>query len=236
MRPFRHAFAAAVIVLALPAAAAAEQPARQLTMTGLGEVRDVPDMATISTGVVTEAETAARALAANTRAMAEAVASLKALGIEARDLQTSNFTVSPRYFHDPKSNRPPRITGYTVSNMLTVVVRDLDRLGAILDRVVRDGANQIGGPTFGFAETARLVDVARARAAADATRKARLYAEALGVELGPILSISEDGGFVPRPEPMRARMAMDSAAGAPPPIEGGELTLSARVNVVWEIR
>lgn len=221
--------------LVLPAMALAEEaPPRTLTMTGMGEVRGAPGRATISTGVVSEARTAAKALAANTRAMSAAIARLKALGIAARDLQTSNFSVFPRYYSEPKSQRPARIVGYTVSNQLTVVIRDLGELGRVLDEVVAQGANQISGPTFGFNDPEKLRDIARTRAAADASRKAKLYAGALGVTLGPILSVSESGNFSPRPPAMAARMEM--APSRPVPIEAGELGLNVRVNIVWEIQ
>ncbi|VAW10387.1 hypothetical protein MNBD_ALPHA09-2257 [hydrothermal vent metagenome] len=221
--------------LVFPVAAMAEEtPRRTLTITGVGEVRGAPGRATISTGVVSEARTAAKALAANTKAMTAAIARIKALGIADRDLQTSSFSVFPRYYSEPKSRKPARIVGYTVSNQLTVIIRDLSELGRVLDAVVSQGANQISGPTFGFDDPEKLRDIARARAAADASRKAKLYAEALGVTLGPIVSISEAGNFSPRPTPMAARMEMDRSR--PVPIEAGELGLNARVNVVWEIQ
>lgn len=236
---FTSTLLAALALMALPALAAPaladDEKRRTMSMTGIGEASDVPDMATISTGVVSEARTAAEALAANTRAMQAAVAGLKQLGIADRDLQTSNFSVSPTYHHDPKRNVPPKIVGYAVSNQLTVVVRDLESLGPVLDKVVRDGANQISGPNFGFTKPRELMDIARARAAADAERKAGLYAKALGLELGPIVSISEET-HSPRPQPIHARMAAMESAGGPPPIESGELTLNIRVNVVWEVR
>jgi len=213
---------------------AQEKPARTLTMTGMGEVRGAPGKATITTGVVSEDRTAAAALVANTKAMSAALSRLKALGLADRDLQTSNFTIVPRYFSAPKSRRPPSIVGYTVSNQLTVVVRELDELGRVLDAVVREGANQISGPVFGFDNPEKLRDIARARAAADALRKANLYASALGVTLGPIVSITEAGVISPRPIAMAARMA--SPASRDVPIEAGELGLNARVNIVWEIK
>lgn len=223
----------ALVVLAPATAPAADQPRRTLTMTGTGQVQDAPDQATISAGVQTEARTAAAALEANTRAMSQAVASLKEAGIADRDLQTSRFQVSPVYSNNnnPQRNEPPRIVGYQVSNQLTVRVRDLARLGEILDQVVNQGANTINGPNFGFADPTERTDTARRRAVEDATRKARLYAEALGVSLGQIVSVDEQGGGFPRPE----AMAMRVSRGADVPIEAGELTLTVNVNIVWEL-
>lgn len=224
----------AISAPAVTAAMADEPPRRTITMTGVGDVRGAPGNATISTGVVTEDRTAAAALAANTKAMATALARLKDLGIASRDLQTSNFSIQPRYFHNPKSQQPPRIVGYTVSNQLTVVIRDLSNLGRVLDEVVRNGANQISGPSFGFENPEKLRDIARARAAADAWRKAKLYAGALQIELGPVVSVTESAGFSPQPMMRSARMAMAEAADVP--VEAGEVGLTAKVNIVWEIR
>ena len=222
--------------LILPAASAlAEDTNRRiLSMTGTGEVRRAPENATISSGVVSHGRNAAEALAVNTETMAAMIARLKSAGIEARDLQTSNFSVSPRYSRQNKSNQPPRIVGYAVSNQLTVMVRNLDDLGRVLDEVVSLGANQVNGPNFGFNDPEKLQDIARTRAAADASRKARLYAEALGLTLGDIVSVSESGGYSPQPMAMQVNMRM--AAEVSVPIETGEIGLNAQVNIIWSLK
>jgi hypothetical protein len=234
--PISHLLAGALLVLPLvalaPAPAAAEEDqTRRLTMTGTGQVSARPDIAHLTLGVGSAARTARAALDANNAAMGRVVAALTGAGIADKDLQTSGFQVLPRYFQDAKADEPPRVVGYEVSNSLHIAVRDLDRLGPVLDLAVTEGSNRIDGLAFGFAEPEALMDRARAGAVADARRKAAIYAEGLGVTLGKVLSVDEYGGGG-GPVPMMARAAAMAAAV---PIAAGETTLSVQVNVVWEI-
>ena len=115
--------------------------------------------------------------------------------------------------------------------MVSATIRDLDGIGAVLDHVITAGGNQINGLRFGLTEREAAMDEARRLAVADARRKAELYAEAAGITLGPILSISEAGGRVtPQNEMMVAR-----ASGGQVPVKGGELSVTATVSIVWEI-
>lgn len=231
------AFAVGLLMAVAPAPAAADEdrPAT-MALTGTGEIRARPDMAVISSGVVTEAKTAREALDANNAAMAEVVAAMKMAGVAEKDLQTSGFSVEPQYVQPPQQNdgrrEPPRIVGYKVSNRLSVTVRDLDKLGSLLDLSVKLGANQVSGVTFGIADEAPLRNEARKLAMADALRKAAIYAEAADVDLERILSISESGGPRP-PRPLARTMRMEAAEAVP--VEAGELTLAIEVNVTWEI-
>jgi len=120
-----------------------------------------------------------------------------------------------------------------VTNAVSVKVRDLDKLGGVLDKVVTVGANRIDGIDFIVSDAGKRLDEARALAVKDATRKAGLYADAAGVKLSRILSISESGGYVPV---RKANVAMMRADAAPPvPVEAGEQSLSVDVNMAWEI-
>lgn len=206
-------------------------------MLGTGEVRFAPDMATITLGTVSQAKTARDALAANTKAMTEAVNTLKSAGIEPKDLQTSNFSVSPQYttYSSGSVSRPPVITGYQVNNTLTVRVRDLTKLGDILDKAVSVGANSVHGPVFGITDMEKARENARKAAVENALGKAKLYAAGLGVSLGRVLRVEEQGMAVPRPAPMMMRAAVAEAASAPAPIEAGESSLTSNVSVTWEI-
>ena len=164
--------------------------------------------------------------------MANVVAELKAQGIEPKDIQTTNFSVRPR-FQQSKDGKPPKIIGYRVVNSVTITLRDLKQLGAILDKVVTLGSNQIGGITFSVDDPAKLEDQARNRAMQDGIRKAKLYAGAAGAALGKVVTIQE--GFVAGPpRPVMARAALEAKA-ADVPIEPGEQTLRAQVNVTWEL-
>ena len=205
---------------------------RTITINGSGRVTAEPDIATIQTGVVSEAPTAAEALARNTTDMRKVVDTLKAAGIDPKDLQTSNFNVSPHYAQS-KDGNAPRITGYQVSNQLIVSVRKLASLGDILDKVVTGGANQVGAIHFEVSKADSLKDEARKLAIANARRRAELYATAAGVQLGDVLTISEDGAsFEPQP---RVRGAMMASAG-PAPIEAGSQALDVTVRVTWGVR
>lgn len=228
--------AAAILLSAAQIAAADDDRKPAITMSGLGEVAAPPDTALVSTGVVTEAKTAREALDANNAAMEKVIAELKNAGIEARDLRTSNFSVQPQYYHPPRdrngASEPQRIVGYRVSNSLQVRVRNLARLGAILDVTVSQGANQLGGIAFSIDDPEALLAQARKKAMEDAIARARTYAEAAGVVLGRVMSISESSG--PRPLPMVARMRAEDAAAVP--VEAGEHTVTAEVQVTWELR
>lgn len=229
--------AAAIVLLAVagttPARADDDSPRRSVTVTGQGEVKARPDMATISAGVVSEAATAREALDANTAAMGKMIAALKGDGFEAKDIRTSSFSVSPVYTQPKERNERPRIDGYRVTNSLTVTVRDLGRLGATLDRVVSLGANQGGNIHFAFADPGALETQARKAAMADAKTRAELYATAAGARLGKVMTITETGHAPPRPYAARALAA--EAAAAPVPVEPGEQAVSASVSVTWEL-
>ena len=209
-----------------------------ITIEGHGEVMAAPDMAQINSGVTTQGATAREALDANTAAMADLIAELKAAGIEARDIQTSGFSVNPNYVYTDERDAngyslPPKINGYQVANTVTVTVRNLDSLGAILDKSVTVGANTVNGVTFAVADPSELYDEARKAAFEDARTKAELYAAAAGATLEEIQSISETQGFNnPQPYPMYARA---EAADSSVPVEAGEMAFAINVNVQWEM-
>ncbi|MBT9244380.1 SIMPL domain-containing protein [Gemmobacter fulvus] len=212
--------------------AVAADPAPQITVTGEGQVNGAPDLATISLGVTTEGATAAEAMAANSAELARVMGNLTMAGIAAKDVQTTGLSINPNWQNDSSGATAPRIAGYIASNMLTVRVRALEGLGSVLDAAVKDGANTLNGVEFGLADPAPAMDEARKRAVADARGRATLLAEAAGVTLGKIVSISESGGYQP-PMPMM-RMAADAAGGAVP-VAAGEVSVSANVTIVWAL-
>ena len=239
MRHFAPIAIVATLFLATPALAQNFPGTGAISMTGTGEVSGKPDMAIISSGVVTQGKTARDALNANTQAMNRIFEVLQSADIEMRDIQTSSFSVTPQYVYSDRRDengyqRPPQISGYQVANTLTVQVRDLDNLGTLLDSVVSVGSNQINSISVAVSDTAPLLDDARRAAMADAIAKAQLYTEAAGVNLGKILSISETGAFFAPPPNMElmARMEMSSS---PVPVAAGELSFSKQITVVWEL-
>ncbi|MGD0192577.1 MAG: SIMPL domain-containing protein [Rhizomicrobium sp.] len=217
---------------ATAASAAAPAQPRTLTVTGQGETSAVPDEARLSTGVVTQGHTAADALAANSRVMNQVFATLKQAGIPEKSIQTSEFSVSPQYLNDGNGNRTEQITGYQVSNSVTVIVDDLSRLGPTLDALVSSGSNSLGGVEFTIRDPRPLMTGAREAAMKDAIAKADIYAHAGGFQVGKILSVNEAGSAMPRP----MFSVMSKAASAPPPIAAGQQTLSASVSVTFQIQ
>ncbi len=229
------AFALVLMGLAQSVAAQSSLTAGTLALSGQGEVRAAPDQATITLGVVTQADSAAEALSENTARLTQVFAVLDGAGIAEKDRQTSGFSINPIWERQRSgSDEPPRIVGHTVTNTVTVLVRDLDSLGGVLDAVVREGGNRFQGLSFGVSDPAPHLAAARRAAVADARAKADLYADALSVELGPILSVSESGGM--RPVMMRAEAAMAMSADAMPvPIAEGEVSFSANVSITWAL-
>ena len=221
-------------LLALANTANASDMGATVSVTGEGVVTAVPDMAMVSTGVTTEAATPEAALDANTAAMNGLMKVLDDLDIAAKNRQTSNFNISPQYRRERNDTGSPKIDGYRVSNQLTIRVRDLDELGALLDALVKAGSNQLGNIRFDFSERGKLVDKARQLAVADARKRAELYVDAADVDLGDVLSISESGIAVPRP-PMMMRSAMMAESAADVPIAVGESEIRATVHMVFEL-
>lgn len=225
--------------LAMPALAQDAHKPATITVEGQGEVFATPDTAIVTSGVTTDGATAREALDANTKAMADLVAALKEAGIESKDIQTSNFSVNPQYIYSDQRNEngytlPPKISGYQVYNGVSVRVRALADLGTILDKMVTVGANTIGGVSFSVAETRPLLDEARKAAFADAKAKAAIYGGVAEVELGRIASIQESTGYgQPQPYMMKAEIQMD--AGAPVPVEAGQISYTVNVTVQWEL-
>jgi uncharacterized protein YggE len=218
--------------------AAADDVSPRIRVTGEGSANVAPDMAILELAVLREAQTARAALDANSAAMGEVLSSMGDLGVADRDLQTSNFSIQPKYTHPPvKSSgerRAPEIVGYKVRNSLTVRVRDISKVGEILDKSVSLGVNQGGNIRFTNDDPSAAITRARAEAVESAMAKANTLADAAGVDVGDILEISEQS-YSPRPQPMaRAEMMMASASDSVP-IATGENVYKVVVSVTFLI-
>lgn len=225
---------AVAIIMTGPSMAQDLKPSdRTMQISASGRAVAEPDMATISTGVLSEAETAKDALAANTTTMNKVMEALHAAGLEPRDIQTSDFSVQPKYQYY-QDNTPPKMIGYTVANQVFIRVRDLKKLGAVLDRVVEMGSNQVSGIQFELSTAATMRNDARKQAIANAIDIARLYAEAAGVSLGPILRIEEAPQYSGPVANYRA--AADVAAASPVPIAAGVSAIEVQVMVTWALK
>ncbi|MDQ3268862.1 MAG: SIMPL domain-containing protein [Pseudomonadota bacterium] len=201
-----------------------------LSVSAQGEARRVPDVGRVSAGVVTQAADANAAMRANAEQMTRVIDAIGRAGIAGRDIQTSGVSLNPQYRYD--ENQPPAITGYQASNAVQITVRDLARLGAILDALVSVGANQINGPSLEVEDTQGAYDEARRAALEQAQQRARMYAASLGMQVRRIVSISEGAGMGP-PMPMMAMARMEKSSDTP--ISPGENTLSANLDVVFEL-
>jgi uncharacterized protein YggE len=204
---------------------------RQVTVVGHGEVKSAPDTATVQIGVETEAATAKDALAQNS-AQAQAIQEkLAGLGVDAKDMQTSNFSISPIYGNDGR-----QVTGYRVSNMVTVKIRQLAQAGTLLDQVVQAGANSIYGVSFSVENPEALLDQARKAAIENAKTRATQLASASGSAIGDVLVISENIGAPPIPPmPMMGR-AEDAAVSQAAPVQAGEQSFSVDVQVTFGLK
>ena len=232
---------AATAMMAVPFAAMADEtPRPRITVTGEGEATAAPDMAIVSLVVLQEKPTAREALTANNETMAKVLDAMKKAGIAERDLQTSGFNIDPRYVYpDNKQGQPPqapKIVGYAVSNSLSVRVRDLKKVGEILDQSVTLGVNQGGNLTFTNDKPETIVEEARKKAVANAIAKAKTLTAAAGVEVGKVIEISEQT-FQPRPYGGAPRATMMAAeASDSVPVAAGENSYNVTVNVTFELK
>jgi len=204
-----------------------------LNLSATGEAKIAPDMAVITTGVATDAPNAAEAMRLNREKMTAVVATLRRMGVDMKDIQTSGLNLSAQYTY--RENLPPLLRGYQASNMVTVKVYDLDRLGQAVDAVVASGANQINGVSFALRDPSAAEDAARRDAVRRLKAKADLYASATGMRLKGLRSLSEGSGYQP-PQPMYRAVAGNVAEmDASTPVAPGELTVRIDIQGVYEL-
>ncbi|HEY9217575.1 MAG TPA: SIMPL domain-containing protein [Phenylobacterium sp.] len=252
----------ALAVLAAPCGAVAQQSPTTLTIgadqtllnvTAEGRSRRQPDLALFSAGVVTQAKTAADAMAANAQKMEAVITALKRSGVAERDIQTSTLSLQPQYYYPqneppqvrrepgytPPPPEPPRIIGYEARNNVQVRVRKLTDMGRVIDTLIGAGANQVDGPQFTIDEPEGALDEARTAAMRRARERAELYARAAGLRVGRIVSISEQGGYFPVEQIMVT--SYRGGVGAPPPppppspVQPGEVSLGVNLSVQFAL-
>ncbi len=208
-----------------------------ITVTGEAEVHVEPDIATVSVGVMSIAPTADQAMTQVSQRQAAVIAGIRALGVASRDIQTSGLSLQPIYRQRPQSDEtPPQIQGYRASNNVSIVVRDLASASAVLDSAINNGANNVGGISFGLSDPDAAKRQALAQATASAHAKAQAIATSAGIALGPIISITEDSTSLPSPRAMSyAGYASAPGAAPAPPVESGEMIVRATVRVSYAI-
>jgi len=235
----RHAVAMAALIAAFAAAsipvhAAADEPAARpqarIVVVGTGQISAAPDYADIGCGVTGKAKTAREATETNSKTMKAVQAALRDAGIDQKDIQTQRFSLQPVYT-PAQPNVELKLTGFSVSNQFRVTIRQIDKVGDILDRLIAAGATDIGNVSFQHADPSKLLDQAREAAIADARRQAEIYAHAAGVDLGSVVFISDEPGGRPS---LFAQQAAMRAAAAPVPVSVGEDMLTAQVTVGFD--
>ncbi len=226
------------LLLTAAAVTVAAEPAgehRSIAVTGHGEARGAPDMATINAGVQTRAPAVIEASQQNQAIVERLIDALDAKNVEPRDIQTADYSIWPEQRSDPNDTGNNVITGYTVNNTVHVTVRELDRIGELLAAVTDAGANTIHGISFGIEDDTVLEARAREAAMEDARRRADALAKLAGVELGEVRHISmSSGGWSPFPGNMMSVRSMDAAPE--PGIMSGELSVSVELQVTYAIR
>jgi uncharacterized protein YggE len=230
------------VIAALPQAYSASAQTRVLEevnseriieVSGEASIDATPDFARVTLGVTSVGKDAGAAMAANAKTVNALILAVKEDGVAAGDIQTSSLSISPQFSNaTPASPRAETITGYIVSNMVTVTARDLSRLGALIDKAVGAGANAMYGISYGENNPGALLDKVRAVAVADARRKAEIYANAGGAKLGRLMTLTEQGAA---PPVQFARHAYAQSAGAPTPIEAGEDKLTVAITAQFEL-
>lgn len=243
MKSFLRAGALGLVLMgaAAPAALAQAAPspsetifqATTLNLAAYGEVKLVPDMATITLGVQTEAPTAAQALASNAEQMARVMAALKRGGLAERDLRTSQLNVNPQYVYEP--NQPPRLTGYQASNQVTVTARDLKRLGQTVDAAVGAGATNVNSISFGLLDPTEAENAARLEAVRALQAKAELYAKATGHPIQRLVNLSEGTSYDVRPPSPLMMTAAKTGYRAETAVAPGEMQVRVDVTGVYEL-
>jgi len=220
----------ATLVFALPLQAA-EPPT--ITVNGTGAVSIAPDIATINLGVSTQHDNPQRALADNSRQTTAVIAAVRALGIDDDDIRTSNFFIDPVFGFDWVE-----ITGYRVTNTITVTLRDIDKIGDVLGAGVAAGANVSHGISFGVADSTAAYNQALALAIQNAQGRAQAMATALDTRITGLVSVIEVSGWhmpVSRAHFGAGMMVAEMDAVAGVPIEAGDLIVTANVQIIYAI-
>jgi uncharacterized protein YggE len=238
----RAGLALLLILLSVPARADDVLPPRTISVTGEGEVKVPPDLAVVSFAVETTAPEAAAAVAENARKSASLSEALKKVIAGTDKVSTTGYSLDPVYDYQQARERtapqgPPRITGYVARNQVRVESHTIDKIGTLIDAATKAGANRVDGLEFTLEEKAKAQSDALKRAGEDARRQADAAAAALGVALGRVASATTASGpiVVPRPYQARFRMAAAAEADAPTPVEAGDVTVRATLQVSYEI-
>lgn len=226
---------------AMPSAAQAQDngaaSVRTITVIGEGKVRVQPDIARVTFGAEVLRPSVKEALEANKQAIESVLAALRSLKIAEKDIQTTGFSINAERY-GPDGPLPDDKINYRVSNNVTVLIRDLENIGSVIDAAVEAGANNIYGIEFNLAQPSKFKSEVRASAVADAKAKAEELAQLTGVTVGKVMSVSEvvgGGGFFPSNYQQFGLGGGAAPAVAPTSISPGELEIAMQLQVTYTI-
>ena len=233
----------ALAASALPVAAIAQtsvtiaETAPVVTLNVTESVEATPNIATVGTGVQSRAKTAQQAMQDNAAKTEKLIAALAKAGIAKKDIQTSGINLNAQYDYNQQPGQPaePRFLGYEASNQLSVKLRDIKRVGSLLDAMVAAGATNVNGPSFAVDDPTAMIAQARGQAIRSAKTQADYYAQAAGFHTARLISIAESnsGGQPPMPMLQSARFKSDSMATTP--VEPGQVSASVTLTVQYAL-
>ncbi len=215
-----------------------EQPIPSITVNGSGEVRAAPDLAIVQLGVVAQADTARQAQEGANRIARAILQKVSALGVETKAIQTAQLVLTPVYDQpNPQRQAPeaPHLVGYRASNVVSVRLADLAKVGPVIDAAVDAGANRVEGVDFQLEDDREARRKALEQAVDEARGKAKAIASALGIELGPVQDVQEGGISIQTPKFGGTRMLAMEARAPETPVSAGEVTVSANVTLRYRI-
>ncbi len=231
----------AATAITLPASVSAAEvqmqvqgPVVELSVTETVKAR--PDLATVSAGVSTQAPTAVEAMHLNAQQMDAVIKKIKALGVEEDDIQTSGINLNAQYDYD-RTNQRQIFRGYQVSNRVSVILREIDETGPVLDALVASGATDLGGPSFSIDDDTAARAQARKAAWTKANAQATEYAQMAGYSGVRLLEVSENV-FSSQPQPMMERIQTQAASAPPPvssPVQPGLVGTAVTISVKYEM-
>jgi uncharacterized protein YggE len=212
----------------------------RITVLGSGKVTVSPDVANISVGIITESKTVSAATEENTSKMNKIIKAIKDdFDVDSDDIKTSNYRINPRYTYKENSGR--EITGYEVTQSLSIKVRDFDKIGNIISKAGDLGSNSISGPNFVIDDPEDFKAEAREQAIEQAKKKAKVLSSQVGIKLGDIVNFSENYGGYPVDNYARSNLSLDAGFGgaemkSEPQIEAGTQEVNVSVSITYEIR
>jgi len=214
------------------------QPASPvIVVNGEADIRVAPDEATVRIGVVRQAPTAQAAQDQANTAATEILSAITRTGVPASDIQSSRLTLTPVYApRSPESSQAPRIVAYQASNVVSVRLTDLNKVGPVIDAALKAGSNEIQGVSFGLRDDSSAKRQALKQAVSEAQKKAETIAEAARLQLGTPIEISEGGvSIMPRGDFSEVAMMRVATAPTPTPVSPGEIEVRANVTIRYRI-